>query len=269
MITATVDISKFNRGMTGFVDKLGIEAKVVLKKECGELLKSLVRVTPPREPAKTRASIDANVGGAFNSFGTEHRSFAGTDEAAGPSGIKWYAWDNKHLFGVAPDKDMRQASQSDLLSVYYRRFIRSNGRAYIEVPFKHPRKTQRVAISVKIMTGKAQVRSLAVKIKSHVGRLKAGWLASWDRLQPTGGNQPPNWVWRHKQGAHGYFIDGLGNKDFPSFAIANYSKGAGNGLNFVIQNALRIRVKAMQKNLTFFMKGKKNLSDYAQGSARN
>ena len=30
-MTATVDISGFNRGLAGFVDRLGIEAKVVLK----------------------------------------------------------------------------------------------------------------------------------------------------------------------------------------------------------------------------------------------
>ncbi len=258
--------------MTGFVDKLGIAGPVVLKKEMGELLKTLVRVTPPKEPSKTRASIDKNVGGAFNALGESHRSFDDTDAKVSASGIKWYAHDNKHLFGVAPDKDMTKASREDLLAVYYRTYRRSNGRAYLELPFKRARKIQRVAISVKILTARKTIRALQSKIKSHVGRLKAGWLAAWDTVKPTGSNMPPQWVWRHKQGCKGYFINGLTTKNFPTFTIANTGKGVGNpksNMVCIVQNALRIRSKAMKKNLTLFMRGKKHLSDYATGHERN
>ena len=62
---STVDISGFNRGMTGFVDKLGLSAPVVLKKEMGELLKTLIRTTPPKNPTKTRASISDTVSSRF------------------------------------------------------------------------------------------------------------------------------------------------------------------------------------------------------------
>jgi hypothetical protein len=176
------------------------------------------------------------------------------------------------LFGVAPESDMRESDQSTLLKVYYRTYRRKSGRAYIELPFNHPRKIQRVAISTKLLTTKKQVRGLATKIKGHVGRLKAGWLAAWDRVKPTGGNMPPNWVWKHKSGAKGYFIDGLTSKDFPTFTIANTALGVTNKKNnvgWIVTNALNIRGKAMAKNLTLFMRGKKNLSDYAQGHARN
>ena len=54
MITATVDISGFNRGMAGFVDRLGLHAPVVLKKEMGELVKTLVKVTPGADVQKIR-----------------------------------------------------------------------------------------------------------------------------------------------------------------------------------------------------------------------
>ena len=270
-MNATVDTSGFSKGMAGLVDRLGLESRVVLKKEMGELLKTLIRITPPKDPSKTRASIDRKVTGAFNSLGDERRSFSDTDSKVGKSGIKWYAADNKHLFGVAPDSDMRDSSQADLLSVYYRTYRRTNGRAYLEVPFNRPRKTQRVAISVRILTKKSQVRALVSKIRSHVGRLKAGWLgknnSTWNRLNPTGSNMPPQWVTKHAADARGYFIDGTADKNHPLFTIANHAVGIGNpklNMTWLVQGALAIRAKAMKKNLSLFLSGKKNLSSYSK-----
>ena len=250
--------------MTGFVDKLGLSGPLVLKKEMGELLKTLIRTTPPKNPTKTRASISDTVSSRFEAA-AEDRSFERShyNGQVGASGILWYQVDSKFLRGVAPDKDMRKAGVEELEALRWR--ITPKGR--LNLPFKHPHKSQRVLIYQKILTRKSTVNKLIAKLKTHVGRLKAGWLASWDFLSPTGGNQPPQWVTRHKSGARGYFVNGLGVKGYPTFTIANTAKGVGNqklNLNGIVRTALAIRAKAMSANLRMFMRGKKNMADYAK-----
>jgi len=262
-MTATVDISGFNRGMTGFVDRLGIEGPVVLKKEMGELLKTLIKITPPKDPAKTRGSIGNSISTKFAAAGDSDLSEHGGGGKVGKSGILWYRTDSDFLRGVAPENDMRKASVEELRPLLYR--LRKSGRQIL--PFRHPRDQQRVMILQTVLTRRSTVNKLIAQIKGHVGRLKAGWLASWDRLSPGGGNQPPQWVTRHKAGARGYFVDGLGVKGFPSFTIANTAVGVGNprnNLTWLVQGALNIRAKAMRANLALFMKGKKHLGDYAR-----
>lgn len=262
---ATIDISGFNRGMTGFVDRLGIEAPIVLKKEMGELLKTLVKVTPPRSAEKTREGIERDIRSRFASIEYDHayedRHY--NKGVVGPSRVLWYAVDSKFLRGIAPDKDMRKASVEQLERLRWR--ITPHGR--LNLPFRFPHKRQRVLLYQTILTKRSTVKRLIAKTQRHVGRLKAGWLAAWDHLGPRGGNQPPGWVMRHMVGNQGWFLDGLGVKNHPTFTIANFAVGIGNrrnNMNWIVQNALNIRAKAMAANLRLFMRGKKRLIDYAK-----
>ena len=261
-VNMTVDISGFNRGMTGFVDKLGIEGPVVLKKEMGELLKTLVKLTPGADIKK----IQQNISGKFNTIADDRNSnaeWAKGGGKVGASGILWYAVDSNYLSGIAPEKDMRGASVEQLKPILYR--ITKSGHR-LNLPIKdHPH--QRALIYQTILTKASTVKKLiAAKIKNR-GRLKAGWLAAWDFLSPRGGNQPPAWVMRHKSGARGWFQDGLGVKGFPTFTIANAAVGVGNKKNnveWIARKALDLRAKAMKVNLMLFMRGKKHLSDYVR-----
>ena len=271
-----VDISGFNRGMTGFVDKLGIAGPVVLKKEMGELLKTLVRVTPPKLPARTRANIEGDVLTSFTVLAHNDVHFNSVDKPIGPSGIKWYRWNSSHLYGVEPDQDKTKSTPSELGALYYSTRVsvtKSNGgeivggTAYRTAPFKHPRRNQTVQLAARYLIKRSTANRLIKTIQSHVGRLKAGWLASWDVLAPGGSNKPPQWVMRHKSGARGYYINGLGVKGYPTFTIANTAKGVGNPklkLDSLVRLALAIRVKAMKTNLGMFTHGKKSLIDYSR-----
>lgn len=261
MITATIDISKFNRGMAGFVDKLGIEAKVVLKKETGELLKTLIKVTPPADPSKTRNRIKQQVASRFDEASSV--DVTGIDQA-GESGIVWTRHTKKYLYGISRELDKRSESNvKRAAALYYG--LTAKGRRIL--PFLKPRKRQKVYLRQRIFLQSGMKKKIGAYFAKHVGRLKAGWLASWDVLAPTGGNQPPKWVTRHKQGARGYFIYGLGIKNYPTFIIANTAAGVGNkknNLDWLAQKALAIRAKAMKTNLALFMRGKKNVGDYAR-----
>ena len=263
MSLTTVDVSGFNRGMTGFVDQLGIEGPVVLKKEMGELVKTLVKLTPGADPEK----IQKNIRGKFDTIADINNSWSSNGHGLGETnGIEWYYVDSQFLHGVAKTADKRDASVEDLKKILYT--ITKTGHR-LNVPIKG-HKTQRALISQTILTKASTVKKLiAAKIKNR-GRLKAGWMAAVlkGELQLIGGNKPPGWVMRHvNSGLRGYSLNGLGVKNYPTFTIANTAAGVGNrknNLNGLVQKALNIRAAAMKANLLLFMRGKKHLSDYAR-----
>lgn len=269
-----VNFDNFTAGMQGFVDKLGVSGPVVMKKEMGELVKTLVRITPASQTNKIQQEV-------FNRFTVlAHNSvtFNSVKAGIGPSGIKWYRWNSGGLYGAEPDQDKTDASVEDLRALYYSTRVSmtrsdgstvTGGRAYRVLDFKHPRKTQKVFLAAKYLIKRATATKLAQKIARSRGRLKAGWMAAvfGGALDLTGGNLPPQWVTRHRAGVAGYFVNGLGNKTFPSFTIANTAAGVGNpknNLNALVRTALAIRSKAMATNLRQFMAGKKHLGDYAK-----
>ncbi len=257
MVIASVDMTNFNRGLTGLINQVGLNNRVVIKKETGELIKTLVRITPKAKPEKIRSDIS----GKFNMVGNQQNSqFSGT----GPSGINWYSVDEHFLRGIAPEADKTNASVSELKKLLYT--ITKKGK--VRLPFKHLHLRQEVILYQTITTKAATVNKLiAAKIKNR-GRLAAAWLVAVFKgnITLTGAHQPPAYIMKHATAeARGYFIDGTHSKTSPSFMIANYAAGIGNrDLNGLVNTALKIRAKAMAANTLFFMKGKKNLADYAK-----
>lgn len=257
---ATVDISGFNRGMQGFVRKLGLEAQVVLRKEMGELVKTLVRTTPPKRQSETNKKIAGNLAGKFEE--ASHADYI--DSRISPGGVKWLGHNKGFLYGVANELDLRTESDVRKIATLAKSLTRK-GRLIL--PFKHPHKRQMVNMSRRVFLQAGMAGRTVKYVQKHTGRLKAGWLAAvfGGAITLTGANQPPQWVTRHRFGVRGYFINGLGVKDFPRFTIANTAAGVGNpknNLDSIVRAALNIRAKAMQKNLLLFMSGKKKITDY-------
>lgn len=262
MITANVDMTLFRKGLAGLIRDARISAPVVVKKETGELIKTLVKLSPPDKPKTTRDAITARIRRKFlaASVATERGHNMVSED-----GTIYYRSDSNFLFGVAADRDLRRASVEELKAAYYS--IKTvDGATRIVYPFRKRKGRQRVAILQNILTREATVKKLIAKLRNHVGRLKAGWLVAslHGAVRLTGSNLPPKWVTRHAAGARGTFIDGTGNKEFPTFTIANSAKGISQRrVNEIVQIAVNLRGKAMAKNATFFMKGKKRIADYA------
>ncbi len=255
MIAVTgIDMTGFNRGIAGLIDRIGIDAKKVVKKETGELMKTLVRVSPPKSVSKTKQGIERRVTAKFD---------AARDTGGHPSSgsaMEWYAFSSKFLYGVAEDNDKRNASTDELYKLSFK--ITKTGRQLLD--FVHPRQRQRVLLSGRILTEPDKVKDVVKRIQNHVGRLKAGWLAAWDFIQPTGGNNPPEYIMKHKQGAKGRFENGLNTVNFPTFTIANSAKGiTDKKIKSIIQFALNLRGRAMASNIRLLFAGKKRLSTYA------
>ncbi len=267
MINATFETTPaFNAGIQGLIQKCRINAKTVVEKETGELIKMLVKLSPPKEPDRTKFNIETAVRSKMTLAASGgYRDFDATSGKVGASGIKWYSVDERLLRGVAPKNDMRKASPDAIYKVF--RTLKKSGRAVMQ--FRHPRKRQKVMISQKIVVTKPQVTAVVNRVKKHVGRLKAGWLVAVasGAVRIFGANMPPQWVARHMQGARGNFVNELGIPDRPEFTIINQAKGIGNrkhNLGFIVNLALKARAKSMQSNALLFMRGKKNIADYSR-----
>lgn len=265
MVTATINMTLFNRGMSGLLN-VGVRMKPLVQKEAGELSKTLVNITPPDSPTKTRENIKSGISSKFALAGDSENSnldrYSGT---VGPAGIKWYQVDSEFLRGIAPEKDMRKASVEDLNKLRFS--ITAKGRQTLA--FRHPRQRQRVLLYQTVLAKASTIRKLITRAQSHVGRLKAGWLVAVGAgvLKLTG-SKPPQFVMRHIANARGSYINGLNNPKGPQFTITNSAVGIGQrNVLRLVQKAMDIRGKAMLNNARLIFKGKKTLASYAGGAA--
>lgn len=268
MITATFKTTPaFDAGIQGLIQKCRINSKVVVAKETGELIKMLVKLSPPKNLAASKEKAASDVRGKFDAVATGGgRDFEATSGGhIGATGIKWYSVDERFLRGVAPQSDMRKRSAQDL----YRMFRKITRGGRLKLAFKHPRKRQRVLISTKILATKAQVSKVAAIVKDKFGRLKAGWCVAVAQgvIKIYGANMPPGWVTKHFAGARGTYVNQIDRPDKPAFTIVNQARGIGNprhGMKWIVDLALKARAASMKQNALLFMRGKKKIADYAR-----
>lgn len=260
MITASVDMTGFNKGLIRFIAVLGVEAPRVIKYECGKLIETLVRVTPPADVNKSKARIKSSIYARFEAA-KQHVDDGDKKWSSNKNGrgdIVWYAWSPSFIFGVTKESDRRNDTVDELKRLLYT--LTKGGRSALG--FLQPRKQQRVLIKRKILTSQVTVLELTKLIQSHVGRLKAGWIVAIDALGFSG--SLPEYVMKHKQIALGSFKDGTGSKTYPSFTITNSAYGVGQkDMTWLVKKAVGIRSKAMLANFRLLFSGKKKLSDYA------
>ena len=255
-------LQRWNSFIAGKIDFIHQAGPKVVRVEAGRLVQTLIKVTPPTEPAKTRDSIGGKVDATFHVLGTENgRSWTEFDQGGkhGYGDVAWYAFQPNAIFGVAKDVDMTGASAAELYSVYQaNRRQTKEGRI-----MAGKRGKQTVYIWRKITTLAKEVAVLKARLKKHVGRLKAGWLPTWKDLgRPQGTYAPPQWVTQHEAGALGYSINGLGDPRFPQFTLENHAKGAGSQkMNALVKTALDIRSKAMVQRMTFLVKHPEKLAE--------
>lgn len=254
-VTAKVDMTRFDRGIEGLINQIGINGKSVVEKETGALITTLVRVTP----AAAQQRIKSDITNKFHALENPERSFTMVDAAfEGKTGVNWYAWNSGGLYGIARESDMRDATSEELMALLYK--TTPTGR----IRGQHGK--QAVYIWKKITTKAATVRALVAEKLKNRGRLKAGWLvAVRGGAIKLSGARIPDYVSRHLNGGiRGSYINGLNAPGNPRFTIINFAKGVGQKqVSKLVQIAVNIRGKAMQKNAALIFAGKKKLSQYA------
>jgi hypothetical protein len=261
MLTADININEFNRGLARYQNQLGLDARKVMRTELGQLVKTLVRISPPSDRNKSMRMMKAKVNKRFEKLKTRDSGFLNSSIKASKSGLKLYAASSKYLFAGAADADMTNATTQELRKVFYAT-RKLQGATRIIAGFKKPRPSgQKVAISTKVLTKEKQVEALGKRIAKNFGRLKAGWLAPLKRGAITAGGKfaVPNWVRTHMPGLRGDFLDHIRNPNNPSFIIINRAKGiTGKQSKYFVNQALKIRGKAMAANAKLILSGKKD-----------
>lgn len=276
-----VNFSRWNFVASKFVSALSIQARDVVHKEAGELIKTLVKITPPNDVKKTRDNIASR---AASRFGYAEFSGDSTESIGGRAGqwmssaldgsspvqskdggsVLWYGVTSQHLFGITKDKDASNASVSELKKIYYT--LTKSGKQ--SLPFlKRKGGRQSVILSQNVLTNPKTVAKLITSLKANVGRLKSGWLtATRDGvIVLSGGRMPPKFVTKHLgPKTKGRYINELNVPGRPSFTIGNSGAGINDkSIPPLIQRAVNIRTHAMITNLRMILSGKKYFSDYA------
>jgi hypothetical protein len=93
-----------------------------------------------------------------------------------------------------------------------------------------------------------------LKVKAHVGRLRAGWAPSWLAL---GGKGLPVFVRRHVAGARGAVRQDLAHgTKHPFVEVRNFAKGAGLPImTRICQSTFAARAEAMKRRTHLILKG--------------
>lgn len=255
---AELDYTEFQRGLSAMVQRAGIQFKRVIKKESGELLKTLVRLSYPENRTKTNKNIEQRVRSVFKKNESVPKS-----KHPNNGGIKWYAANSEHIYGIAPQKDLRGAGFDEVYATYKQIRGKPVG-AGRESTMRRNTKQTAVVIN-RFIVKRGQIREVIRRVQSHVGRMKAGWLpAVRDGVVKISGEySPPGFVVRHYSGARGKYQVDFSDESNLFGEFTNFAKGIGKHLrNNFINRALQIRGRAMAKNAELYFKGKKFIGEY-------
>lgn len=250
MITADIDINEWNRTANRIVTRLKLDAPRFVKKEVGELVKTVVRLTPPKNLPVSKQKADRRVAGHFRALPTG--AFRG--DQTGKGEFRWLFATPAVLVGVRAE-DYQIAVDA---TTARRMMFKPEDRKVSSRLGRRGR--QAVSLVGRRILRRQVLNQVRQKIKKNFGRLKAGWLAGVfnGELKLTGGNLPPKWVTNHRNGVRGTRINNLQVPGSPSYTVINRAKGSGSAIvQQVAADALRIRAKAMAANAKLILAGKK------------
>jgi hypothetical protein len=211
----------------------------------------MIRLSFPKSPPKTKARIEKEVRAKFGSLDRDiseqshYRHKEG--EIATGSDVEWYAWTPSGLYGVARERDFSGATVDELMKLNNSISINSTGREVVG-----QRGKQTVYLWQKIVTKKATVNALIVRLKKHVGRLKASFLPALRSVQArgySGGQNISEQVAHNEAGARGSVNDQLDSSQ-PSLEIKSWAVGCGSpGMQGIATTAMNIRTQACIKRM--------------------
>lgn len=250
MITADIQLNDFNRGINRLITRVGLDAKRVLKKEVAELTKTLVKLTPPKNLASSKAKAAKSTAAIIRPI--PPNSFRGKQR--GSNEHRWLYASPQVLVGVNQEDYRPELAVKPARKILFAEKQR-------KASFRLGRRgNQVVTITQRKMVKPAVFRGVIREIQNNFGRQKAGWLAGVFKgeVKLTGAGKPPAWVTKHRHGLRGGSIDQTATTGKPSYTIINFAKGiSSKHTQGQVIAALKIRAKAMKKNLEMILAGKK------------
>lgn len=245
----------FNRNMARYCDELGMAGPEVVRKQAGLLARTLIELSGPKSVSKAKEKIGAGVQRAFGSDSRDSGIETGGKHGSGD--VHWYSWDEKNLRGIARDVDVRDKTSDDLYDLYNKLRGMQTSRGML---IAGKRGKQTIKIWQKYVAKKSQLAKLIRRLQGHIGRRQAGWLPAWRITGSPQGSAGPvgQKVLDHENGARGFYLDGLGIPNGPTFELVNTAVGSSK-LNAIVSSALRIRAKAMADDLRLYIRGIKKV----------
>lgn len=265
MITADVDMTGFNQGIAALLRSVGATSRIIVEKETGELIKTLVRLSPPKNLAGSKKNATRNVRSVFSPI----RDYYFKDAKAGKGRMRWLAATPQVLVGVNIEHYLPNIGTEDAFKKYKTtrgKFGYASQRV-IKNQQVARRGVQAIVRIARLVTQAKTIASVVNRQVKNFGRQKSAWLVSVysGAIKISGANMPPKWVTKHFSGARGRFQSGLGETLNPHFTISNHAAGVtSEQAQKAQQTALNIRARAMKANARLFTQGKKNLADYAR-----
>lgn len=234
----SIDLTRFNTGCAVYANTLKLAPKDVVSQQAGLLMLDLARNLPPKDPEKTKATIQKAVQDRFSILTAPGTDFSvGSGGKEGRGDIHWIGSSPSLLFGIAKDVDMTKATPEDLRKLYYH--TTKSGK----ISLGH-RGKQRVKVSQKITTREATRAKLVKIIQDRVGLLRASFCKGLSAVQAKG--KPPAWVAKQIDKAKGDFINGLNQPGKAEFSIISNAAGVTSEKStFFLQGALDRRANAM------------------------
>jgi hypothetical protein len=251
-------LARWNQYIAAKAEMLHLPAPKVLEKEGGRLVQTLIKLSPPLNRAGSMEKLGERAARTFHTLGEDkgHDFVALDSPKAGRGDVRWYAFQDNAIFGVAKDADKTSATDEEIYKLFLGTKLNEQGRI-----IAGQRGKQTIYIWQKVTTTAAQVKRLIARLKEHYGRLKAGFLPAWESLGSPGGEYaPPGWVTKHQDGARGDKENRLKDRANPSFTIINFAKGA-TAIRGLAAAAMKVRAQAMVNRMTFLLKHPEKVSE--------
>lgn len=257
--SVTVDVSRFNVACTVYANELRKAPRDVVAEQAGLLMVDCGRNLPPREPEKTKATIEKTVQGRFGLLNTSTINNTFTVGSGGKEGhgdVHWVGSTSSLLFGIAKEVDKSDATPEDLRKLYYT--ITKSGKQRTGTRGK-----QQVFISQKVTTLESTRQKLIKIIQDRVGLLRASFCIGLNAVKTR--QKPPAFVMKHVTSgkAKGSFVDGLGIPGAATFTIISNAAGVtSDKAAYFLQGALTRRSNAMMSRIKYLQKEAKEKAGF-------
>lgn len=241
----------------------GLQAALVAsgqQGDCAQLVKSearllateITRQVAPSDRQRTASIIREKFELRFTALtegGHAADRAVGRDlEISGRTSAEWYKANRNFLYGISPELDLRDASP-ELVAKIFPRITKSRN---LILDFKHPHKHQRVLISTKVLTKRSTVNKAASIVVSHLGRMKASFA---ETAQKLGWTSIPQWIAKHLPSPKAISeTSGLSRADSPSVTFGSTSRGVSSQRGLV-QRAVKRRERAMLNRMRLILSG--------------
>lgn len=246
--TITIDTSGFQRRMEELHDALigagkAGDAATIVEDEARLFVKQVIRLTPPKNKAQGEKAVARDLSQIFTGVSDELLNTIGSDH--GVSGIDaWLSTDGKMKLTHA--KWDRIDPTGSGMEAHHRAHQNARGRTE-KLKKNYADKSVWYAPYV---VSHQDYANYVKNVQSYVGRRKAAWAVSYQKI----GGTVTRWISKHVVGAKGLCVDELKVPNRPSVVMVNFAPGIREDER-IVRSALRIRMSAMKRRMRLVLSG--------------